>query len=178
MHRKRAPMMPRLLLMWITLASFSCVSAAHCKDLLRIAPGFAMAIQIPGTATDKFTAIIGDPTVADVTFGPRNTFMFIGKKEGVTNIIVLKDSDGTEIYNAGIEVGSADVGLVELHNKALVTSYTLYKCTPEDCHYVREVTAAELVLLPRGYSNIQSETPLPLSTGSLPPLPAAPPAKR
>ena len=130
-----------------------------------------MAVQVTGADKGKFTAIMGDPTVADVVFGPQNTFMFVGKKEGITNIIVLKDSNGTELYNARIEVGSAELGLTKIYNKALVTSYTLYKCTPGDCDYVREITASEPAQLPRGYTSIQSTTSPQSSANSQTPAP-------
>ncbi len=123
-----------------------------------------MSVRVTGGDKGKFTAIVGDPTIADVVFGPQNTFLFIGKKEGITNIIVLNDADGTEMYNARIEVGSTEVGLAKIYNKALVTSYTLYKCTPDDCDYVREVTASEPARLPLGYSNVQSVTNVQSST--------------
>jgi Flp pilus assembly secretin CpaC len=160
MQQKRATMTPSLLLMPIALALASWASMARCENLLQLAPGFATAVRVTGADKGKFTAIVGDPTIADVTFGPQNTFMFVGKKEGITNVIVLKDSDGTEMYNARIEVGSAEVGLTKIHNKAMVTSYTVYKCAPDGCDYRNEVTASEPARLPIGYSsqNIQSST--------------------
>ena len=130
-----------------------------------------MTVRVAGADKGKFTAIIGDPTIADVTYGPQNTFLFIGKKEGITNIIVLKDADGTEMYNARIEVGSTEVGLAKIYNKALITSYTLYKCTPDDCDYLREVTASEPARLPPGYSNVQSAANVQSST-NIQPAPA------
>ena len=170
MPRKRAPVTPRLLLMPIALTLVSLASTARCNDLLQLTPGFAKAVHVADAEKGKFTAIIGDPTIADFTYGPQNTFMFIGKKEGITNIIALKDADGTEMYNARIEVGSAEVGLLKLHNKALVTSYTLYQCTPDDCNYVKEVTATKPARLPLGYSsqNIQSTTNMQSSTNVQP----------
>ena len=140
----------------IALALASWASMARCENLLQLAPGFAAAVRVAGTDKSKFTAIIGDPAIADVTFGPQNTFMFVGKKEGITNVIVLKDSDGTEMYSARIEVGSAEIGLTRIHNKALVTSYTKYKCDTDGCDYGGEVTASEPARLPIGYSSIQS----------------------
>ena len=152
----------------IALALASWASMARCENLLQLAPGFAAAVRVAGADKGKFTAIVGDPAIADVTFGPQNTFMFVGKKEGITNVIVLKDSDGTEMYNARIEVGSADVGLTRIHNKALITSYTLYKCAPDGCDYMKEVTASEPARLPLGYSSqtIQSNANVQSSASS------------
>lgn len=86
----------------------TCVSTAHSEELLRIPRGFALAKKVPGTTSGKFTAIIGNPEIADFTYGPNNTFMFIGKKDGTTNVVVLDNSNGREIYNATIAVGSTD----------------------------------------------------------------------
>ena len=142
----------------ITVALLSWASVAHCNDLLKLTPGVATALRVAGAEKGKFTAIIGDPSIADLTFGPQNTFLFIGKKDGITNIIVLNDSDGTEIYTARIEVGAAEMGLSKIHNKALLTSYTLYKCSTDDCNYVKEVTSTDSARLPIGYSSVQSNT--------------------
>jgi hypothetical protein len=42
---------------------------------------------------------------------------------------------------------------MEIHNKALLTSYTSYRCGADGCHYVDELTATEPAPLPRGWSN-------------------------
>jgi hypothetical protein len=145
------------LLMLGPLVSLSCATMTYGDELLKLTPGLATIVQVAGADKGKFTSIIGDPAIADVVFGPHNTFMFVGKKEGITNIVVLNDDNAAEIYRARIEVG--DVDRVKIYNKALLTSFTSYRCTP-DCEYVNEVTAAEPAPLPKGYSNqnIQSST--------------------
>ena len=163
----RTPMTARPLLMPIALALLCWASTARCNDVLRLAPGFAKAVHVASAEKGKFTAIIGDPAIADFTYGPQNTFMFIGKKEGITNIIVLRDGDGAEMYNAMIEVSSAEVNLMRIHNKALVTSFTTYRCYPDNCVYVTELTATEPAALPRGNSSIQSSGTIQSSSGTI-----------
>jgi hypothetical protein len=153
----------------IALGSLTSVSASHGEDLLRLAPGIAKSVVVEGAAAGKFTSIIGDPKIADFTFGPKNTFWFVGKTEGTTNVIVVDTETARELYSATIEVGG--LNLVHIHNKAVLTSYTIYRCTPT-CQYVGEVTAAEPAPLPRGYSDIsqkvQSSTTQPPSPTNQP----------
>ena len=153
----------------IAIAALSFVSAARSEDLLKLAPGFARSVVVPGAVTGNFSAIIGDPKVADFTYGPKNTFWFVGLKEGTTNVLVLNKDTGDEMYNARIEIGGE--GRVQVHNKAMLTSFTVYRCTP-GCMYVDEVAAKEPAPLPRGHfdSTYQSNTTL-----QSPPTPPAGP---
>jgi Flp pilus assembly secretin CpaC len=165
-------MTARALLMPIALGLLCWASTARCNDVLQLGTGFAKAVHVASAEKGKFTAIIGDPTIADFTYGPQNTFMFIGKKDGITNIIVLRDGDGTEMYNARIEVSSGEVDLMRIHNKALVTSFTTYRCSTDSCVYVTELTATEPAALPRGNSSIQSSGTIQSSSGTIQSSPA------
>ncbi|MGB0085520.1 MAG: pilus assembly protein N-terminal domain-containing protein [Rhodomicrobiaceae bacterium] len=154
----------RSLFVLVALASLSCEAMAHGDKLLNLPTGFAMTVKVAGAEKGKFTAIVGDPNIADVAFGPQNTFMFIGKKEGITNIIVLKNDDGTEIYTARLAVGG-DANRVMIHNQKLLTSFTVYSCTPA-CEHIKEVASAAQAL-PAGYSSATFE-----SNTNQPPPPA------
>ncbi len=138
----------------IVLGSLASVSASHSEELLKLTPGVAKSVVVNGADAGKFTSIIGDPKVADFTFGPKNTLWFVGKAEGSTNVIILENDTGKELFSATIEVG--DLNRVHIHNKALLTSYTIYRCTPT-CVYVNEVTAEEPAPLPKGHSDLSSK---------------------
>jgi hypothetical protein len=84
-------------------------------------------------------------------------------------VLVLNKDTGAEMYNATIEIG--DEGRMQIHNKALLTSYNIYRCNP-GCFFVDEVTAKEPAALPRGHlessSTYQSNTnfaPPPVAQG-------------
>lgn len=149
------------------LASLSLMSAARSEEVLKLIPGFAKSVVVPNAASGNFTAIIGDPKVADFTYGPRNTFWFIGLKEGTTNVLVLNKDTGAEMYNARIEIGGE--GRMQVHNKAQLTSYTVYRCNP-GCLFVDEVTAKEPAPLPRGH--LESSSTYRSNTTLSPPPPA------
>jgi Pilus formation protein N terminal region len=81
---------------------------ARGAELLQIPLGFAEVVQVPGAGKEgKFTAIIGNPAIADFVYGPQNRFMFVGKARGTTNVVVLDNASGRELYNATIVVGGA-----------------------------------------------------------------------
>jgi hypothetical protein len=61
-------------------------------------------------------------------------------------------------------------GSIEIHNKALLTSQTNFRCGPDGCHYVGELTAKEPAPLPKGYLNSTNNYP------DLPPNTTVPPA--
>jgi hypothetical protein len=75
----------------------------------------------------------------------------VPKNVGRTNILFI-DSDATPvtIFNVSVENYPA-YGDVEIHNKALLTSATNYRCGDTGCHFVNELTAQEPAPLPRGH---------------------------
>ncbi len=81
-------------------------SVARGDEVLELRSGFATTVQMPRDVTGA-KVVVGDPKIADVTFGPQNRFIFVGLKEGTTNVIVLDPNNGAEIYKANLHVGGA-----------------------------------------------------------------------
>ena len=63
---------------------------------------------------------------------------------------------------------------MEIHNKALLTSATNFRCGVEGCHYVNELTVSEPAPLPRGYSNQTVNSTSPEGQGVPVTVPAEP----
>ena len=70
--------------------------------------------------------------------------------EGETTILFL-DEQNEPLNYLSINVDVAGPGRIKVHNKALLNSYTSYRCTSNGCQYVNEVTVTEPAPLPRGY---------------------------
>jgi hypothetical protein len=160
----------------LALGLFPCGLAAQGHETLRLTINFAKVVKVNSAYKGKFTAILGNPEIADVTFGPKNAFMFIGKKEGSTNIIVLNDG-GVEIYNARIEVVGRvhEENLITIYNeKDKLGNYVQYNCLPL-CEYVGISTIGGNPL-PRGYTSSSETFQSNVTPG--PPVPGAPPRGR
>ena len=116
------------------LALLACTSGARSAEVLKILPGFALIVKVPGADKGKVTAIVGDPEIADFTYGPQNRFMIIGKAVGATNIVVLDDGSGDEIYNATVQVGAGlgmNVTVYAGMNEGSVYLCDISSCSPE-----------------------------------------------
>jgi Flp pilus assembly secretin CpaC len=83
-------------------AALTGTSEVRSEEVLHLTPGRALNVKIPGT--DNYLGLVGDPETADVFFGPKNDFLSVGKKDGVTNIIVIDKDSGAEMYKATLEV--------------------------------------------------------------------------
>ena len=94
----------KLLLPAAVLAALAGAPEARSDEVLHLTPGRAVNVKVPGT--DNYLGLVGDPETADVFFGPKNNFIFVGKKDGVTNIVVIDKDNGAEMYKATLEVGS------------------------------------------------------------------------
>lgn len=93
------------------LSALACVAGtcvARGDEVIKITPGFAVAVKVPGAEQGKFTAFVGKTDIADITFGPANTFIVIGKIEGTTNVIALDNDTGGEIFKATLQVGEGN----------------------------------------------------------------------
>jgi Flp pilus assembly secretin CpaC len=77
---------------------------AHSDDLA-LTPGVLSTVRIPGAVNGNFTGFVADPAIADVYYGPKNVFMFVGKKIGTTSFIAIDNENGAELYRATLRVG-------------------------------------------------------------------------
>jgi Flp pilus assembly secretin CpaC len=123
-------------------------------------PRYTHSIEIPPGITIRFesprpfaSVVAGDTRVADAVPGPTDRLLVVTSKViGATNFL-LTNGNGQEVANLLVNVTYGEAGRVQIHNKKLVTSYTVYRCTEKRCQYVEEVTAKEPAELPRGYLN-------------------------
>ena len=99
------------------------------------------------------TVLIGNPKIVDATAQDDRTVVLTPQAVGETNIIFL-DERNVQItsINVLVDEGVA-TSRVKIHNKALLTSFTTYRCWENRCEYVDEVTAKEPAALPRGHLN-------------------------
>jgi Flp pilus assembly secretin CpaC len=68
----------------------------------------------------------GNPAIADVNVVDETTILVVGKKPGVTNLIVL-DRAGRTLFNDRVVVTAADVNGVSISRGGKVTAFA---CTP------------------------------------------------
>ena len=123
---------------------------------IEMPPGFTIRFKSPR----PFASVVpGNTAVADAIPGPTDRLLVVTSKPvpGATNFLLI-DGNGQEVANLLVNVKSPEVGSkVAIHNKALVTSYTVYQCSENRCEYVGEVTAKEPAPLPRGYQSIDQK---------------------
>jgi len=99
--------------------------------------------------------VVGDPKVIEVTAVTDRTVTLVPIAPGLTNVLFLDDKgdqagdlrifipDDLPAENEPVKLTDPSRGRVRIHNKALVTSYTAYRCSPIACQYVDELTAKE-----------------------------------
>jgi hypothetical protein len=104
------------------------------------------------------TIVVADPRVVDTQAVTDRSVTITPQSEGETTILFLDEANEPLNYLA-IAVDVAGPGRVKIHNKALVHSYTSYRCTNLGCQYVNEMTVSEPAPLPRGYSRDVPPTP-------------------
>lgn len=71
-------------------------------------------------------ALIGNPSIADITIQNNSTFIITGKSYGRTNIILL-NKDGETIFNKWVHVDDDTRNVVRIQRGGARLSYT---CTP------------------------------------------------
>ena len=113
-----------------------------------------------------YTEVVpSNPEVVD--FLPINNVTVVLKALKVGNSDVLFFTNGKLIRSMVVTVddfvsrrGGAvpdpealSYGTMEVHNKRLLTEQTNFRCGPDGCHFVGEVTVSEPAPLPRGYYN-------------------------
>jgi hypothetical protein len=62
------------------IALVSLTGASRGQEVLNLIAGYTLTFKVPGADRTGLTAIVGNTDVADVTFGPKNTFIFKGIK--------------------------------------------------------------------------------------------------
>jgi Flp pilus assembly secretin CpaC len=98
------------------------------------------------------TIMIGNPKIVDATAQDDRTVVLTPHAVGETNIIFL-DERNVRVTSLNILVEEGAASRVKIHNKKLVTSFTVYRCTENRCEYVDEIAAKEPAELPRGHLN-------------------------
>jgi hypothetical protein len=135
-------LLQKLLFTLIVLASFTCASAAGSADLsaarseyVVIPPGVLTLKKIAGLKNSVAKIFVGSPDVADVFPASEDSFIFQGKKEGLTNLIMI-DQDGEKVFSTTIVVRAGPIrGLVRIfhgidHPKEFVCDHS--NCDPLD----------------------------------------------
>ncbi|MEI8395677.1 MAG: pilus assembly protein N-terminal domain-containing protein [Rhodospirillaceae bacterium] len=70
-------------------------------------------VRLLETAGDIRTVLIGNPDVADASVAAPRRMVLMGKKLGVTSLLIIGD-DGVEILRTSIQVAPQDEGVVTL----------------------------------------------------------------
>jgi hypothetical protein len=113
--------------------------------------------------------VISDPDVLGVLPIGGHSIVVKALKTGNADILFFNNEDLVRSLEVTVDYNVARSGAVpdreahfigpplalwpmEIHNKALLTSYTSYRCGADGCHYVNELTATEPARLPSGYS--------------------------
>jgi hypothetical protein len=103
------------------------------------------------------TIHITNPDIIDALPISDQSAILVPKAVGATNIDII-DEHSVRIASVNIFVGEGrGYRRVEIHNKKLVTSATLYRCGDTGCYYVDEVTSKEPAPLPPGHNEQHSE---------------------
>jgi Pilus formation protein N terminal region len=145
----------KLLVPSAALALLVGAPEGHSEELLTLRPGLVTTVRVPHTVNGGFTGFVGDPQIADVYYGPKNVFMFVGKRIGTTNFIAIDNENGGELYRATLRVG---VGKL-----VTVLSFDSKGRQPDRAY-----------LCEKGCSEISLETPIALNTSGNAPRPEAP----
>ncbi len=82
------------------------------------------------TVNRPFSSVaVGDPDIADAMPRSDRVLVIVGKKVGVSDIIIFSDAD--QLYHATISVAPPNVtGKVYSHNKKNLSEYYAYQCNP------------------------------------------------
>jgi Flp pilus assembly secretin CpaC len=147
---KLGPQCVGILVAAIFVAAPSATRAEEAVKTIPLRPNF-----ISTFTTDKpfKTVLVGNPKIVEVTVQDDRTVVLTPQTVGETNIIFL-DERNVRITSINVLIDEGvGTSRVKIHNKALVTSFTAYRCWENRCEYVDEVTAKEPVELPRGNLN-------------------------
>jgi len=134
----------------IVVAAPSATRAEEAVKTVALRPNF-----ISTFTTDRpfKTVLVGNPKIVEVTVQDDRTAVLTPQAVGETNIIFL-DERNVRITSINVLIDEGvGTSRVKIHNKALVTSSTVYRCWENRCEYVDEITAKEPAPLPRGHLN-------------------------
>jgi hypothetical protein len=132
-------------------------------QVVLLSPGLLKEVNVDEPFSSIFTS---DPQAVDVGTINNHSVVLKAAKEGHSDILFynsksqlikrLEVTVDNYVYSRRLPSPDPDVisySSLEIHNKALLTSQTNFRCGPDGCHYVGEVTVQEPAPLPRGYSN-------------------------
>jgi hypothetical protein len=105
--------------------------------------------------TTFHTLAVGDPSIVDVAALTDHSVLIEAHKSGTTNL-VLFDANKVPLKDLTVIVGKQ--GVVRIHNKAMINSYTEFTCWKSGCQFVGENTVAEPAPLPHGWSHNLGES--------------------
>jgi Flp pilus assembly secretin CpaC len=123
--------------------------------------------------TDHALLIRGDKA------GSSEIYLY-GKDGKLQNILAVNVDDyNYTLRSPLLDPEAQSYNAVEIHNKARLDSQTNYRCGPDGCHYVGELTVSEPAPLPRGYTSNNSNaninyTGIPAGSGGPPASPPSP----
>ena len=92
--------------------------------------------------------MIGNPKIVDATAQDDRTVVLTPQAVGETNIIFLDERNVRVTSHQHSRRGGSGTSRVKIHNKKLVTSDTVYRCSENRCEYVDEIAAKEPAELP------------------------------
>jgi hypothetical protein len=108
--------------------------------------------------------VISDPDVLGVLPIGGHSIVVKAIKTGNADILFFNNEDLVRSFEVSVddsvvrrsavpddEARLTALWQMEIHNKALLTSFTSYRCGADGCRYVNELTATEPAPLPRGY---------------------------
>jgi Flp pilus assembly secretin CpaC len=106
----------KILLPLAALAVLIGVPEGHGEELLTLRPGLLTTVRVPEAVKGGFTGFVANPEIADVYYGPKNVFVFVGKKIGTTNFIAIDNENGGELYRATLTVGEGTLVNVRIYS--------------------------------------------------------------
>lgn len=146
----------KLLFVWpLAVVTLSGDPGARGGELVHLTPGLAVTRSITSGHTGALYSIVGNPKIADITFGPKNTLIMLGKIDGVTNLVVMDQESGEYVYAATLAVGSGTRVSVRVYSGTPESEG--YLCSRSDCVPSGVLTAKEEGE-PQGQSTVSTES--------------------
>lgn len=115
--------MNHFLAMTMTTVGLALAIPASAESIIRVQVDSASLVEVPGEAKTLF---VGNPAIADVTPISSRSLFVLGRRPGVSNLIIL-GPEGNEILNASLIVTPQTTNALTLHRGIKESSYN---CTP------------------------------------------------